>query len=213
VFFVRDHVNLPKIDIPGINLGFFAIPAQKDFQLQADYLQFLNPLLVVIFVPTFNILFKTLDPNVRIFTSTRKILAGFCLETFAVGLMATAGQLAASSGEKVSLAWYLAAFSSLTLGEILIYGTGLEMAYAYAPPRLKSFVAACFLVTSALANFLNMGLSRFYTGELHVDFATEGKLPPQMFFGLMTLLMIATTIAFFFVGRRFDRHNRAKSGV
>lgn len=208
VLFVRTHVNLPVFDIPAINLGLFSIAEHKNFELQADYFQFLNPLLVVIFVPTFNILFKTLDPKVRIFTSMRKMFVGFGLETLAVALMASAAQMAATSNSKVSIGWYLCAYTALTIGEILIYGTGLEMAYAYAPQGMKSFVSACFLVTSALANLANMVLSRFYSNSLHIDIAQEKMLPPQIFFGAMTVLMIVTTIAFFFAGRRFDRHAR-----
>lgn len=205
IFFVREHVNLPVVNIP--------LFGWENKQLQADQFQALNPFLVITFVPTFNILFKYFDPKVRIFTAMRKMLVGFSFIAVGVGLMAAAGQLAAATESKVSLAWYLIAFTFLTLGEILIYGTGLEMSYAYAPARMKSFVTACFLLTAALASFINSGLSHLYTSSLHLNFAEEKKLPPAMFFGLMTLLMIFTTIAFYFVGKRFDRHNESKAAV
>jgi len=52
---------------------------------------------------------------------------------------------------KLSILWPSIAYIVLTFGEVLLYGTTLELAYAGAPKSMKGFVTACFLVTSALA--------------------------------------------------------------
>jgi dipeptide/tripeptide permease len=105
---------------------------------------------------------------------------------------------------KVSVLWPAAALVVLTIGEILVYGTMLELAYSAAPKTMKGFVTACFLLTSALGNFLNMGWGRLYGGSLQ-DLATRGPLPPGQFFGVTALVVLAAAVAFVFVGRQFDR--------
>lgn len=200
ILFVRDHVNLPKLPI-------------IDWQIEADYLQWINPLLVVIFVPIFNGAFKRIDPHAQTITPIRKMLVGFVLTTAAVGLMTIAGNLATEIQQKVSLAWYVAAFSTLTVGEILIFGTGLEMAYAYAPPQIKSLITACFILTAGIANFVNTILAQYYTSSIVQTPEGIGRLPPGKFFGAMTVVMVLATFGFYFAGRNFDRHVRAKKAA
>jgi POT family proton-dependent oligopeptide transporter len=193
VFFARDYVNL---NVPW-----------SDKPVPPDQIQFLNPLFVVILVPLFNWLFKRIDPEIRFFKPTRKILIGFALTAAAAGLMSAAGFLAVGSGEKVSILWIASAYIVLTIGEVLLYATGLELAYAAAPKSLKGFVTACFLVTNTLANFINIFLSRLYGGSLTDPVEERGPLGPGQFFGMTALIALAATIAFVFVGRQFDRAN------
>ena len=51
--------------------------------------------------------------------------------------------------------WIVGAYILLTIGEVLVYGTMLDLSYAYAPARMKGFITACFLVTNALGNLIN----------------------------------------------------------
>jgi len=150
--------------------GALSIAASRSGQLQ-----FLNALFVILLVPTFNIAFGWLDPQVKIFTAMRKILAGFLFTAAAIGIMSLAGFLAqghAAQGDKMSdispvklsILWPSIAYIVLTFGEVLLYGTTLELAYAGAPKSMKGFVTACFLVTSALGNFINMVWNPQYGG-------------------------------------------------
>jgi POT family proton-dependent oligopeptide transporter len=191
VYFARDYVNrsVPWSDKP----------------VPPDQIQFLNPLFVVILVPLFTWLFKRIDPQLRIFRPTRKILMGFVLTAVAAGIMSAAGFLATGSDEKVSILWIASAYIILTVGEVLLYATALELAYAAAPKSMKGFVTACFLVTNTLANFINMFLAPLYGGSLTDKVEDRGPLGPGQFFGMTALIALAATIAFVFVGRQFDR--------
>src|SRR5262249_39539557 len=154
VAFIRDYVDLR---LP------FHVPFGGS-SIAPDQLQCLNALFVVLSIPVFSFLFRRLDPHVKIFTPMRKILAGFLLTAAAVGIMALAGFLTQGHTEevmqgtkrvevsmvKVSVWWPALAYIILTLGEVLLYGTMLELAYAAAPKSMKGFVTACFLTTSAL---------------------------------------------------------------
>lgn len=190
VFFVRDYVELR---VPGLSQP---VPPEQ--------LQFINPLCVLLMVPLLNGLFRWVDPQARVFTAIKKILIGFALGAGASGIMALAGLLADSSGAKVSILWPVVAYVVLTAGEVLLYGTGLELSYAIAPKNMKSFVTACFLLTVTLANFVNAGMAQLYGGSLVDPPQARGPLAPSAFFGLTTLIVIGASIAFFFVGRRFD---------
>ena len=53
--------------------------------------------------------------------------------------------------ERVTVWWQILAFFVLTIAEILISVTGLELAFVAAPPTMKSFVTACWLVTVGMA--------------------------------------------------------------
>jgi POT family proton-dependent oligopeptide transporter len=205
IAFTRDYVNL---QVPGLSKP-----------IAPDQLQFLNALFVIILVPTFNILFGILDPGVKIFTPMRKILAGFVLTAAAIGIMAVAGFLVQGhtgqvlDGEKwkdvatvkVSFWWPAMAYIVLTFGEVLLYGTMLELAYTAAPKSMKGFVTACFLVTNTLGNFINIIWTPYYGGSLTDAADKRGPLPPGEFFGYTAALVLVAALAFLFVGKRFER--------
>ncbi len=205
IYFVRDYINR----------NLFGM----DKPIEPDKFQWINPLLVLLLVPCFNWCFKRLDPHARVITPTRRILAGFILAAAsaavmsAVGFQAHAtedanGFLHVADADKLSCAWYFTAYSLLTMGEILLFGTALELAYAEAPKRMKSFVTACFLFTSAAANMINSGLCQLYGGSLEDAPDKRGPMSPGAFFAMTALIGLAATIAFVFVGRRFDRQKR-----
>jgi POT family proton-dependent oligopeptide transporter len=205
IAFTRDYVDL--------RLPFASMT------IAPDQLQFLNPLFVIILVPTFNFLFARLDPQVKVFTAMRKILAGFLLTAAAVGVMSLAGFLAEGhtaqvlqdgktveiATAKVSLFWPAAAYIVLTFGEVLLYGTMLELAYAAAPKSMKGFITACFLLTDTIGNFLNIPWTWMYGGSLANEAAKRGPLMPGPFFGITALVVVAAAVAFVFVGKQFER--------
>jgi dipeptide/tripeptide permease len=69
-------------------------------------------------------------------------------------------------GERHSLLWIIFAFIFLTIGEILISPVGLELAFVAAPKSMKSFVTACFLLTSSIASYANGLITPVYSLEV-----------------------------------------------
>jgi len=203
IAFTRDYVNL--------NTPF------RDKPIAPDQLQFLNALFVIILVPVFNTIFKHLDPDVKVFTSMRKILAGFVLTAAAIGIMSAAGYLVAGKAElvavggkmaesdKLSVLWPAMAYVVLTFGEVLLYGTMLDLSYAAAPKSMKGYVTACFLLTNTLANFLNILWTPLYGGSLPDPVAKRGPLPPGPFFGLTAAITLVAALVFIYVGKQFER--------
>jgi POT family proton-dependent oligopeptide transporter len=205
VAFNRDYVNL-KVPVIGATVS-------------PDQLQFLNALFVIILIPVFNFVFGRLDPEMKIFTRMRKVLAGFLLTAAAIGIMSLAGFLVQGHTEqvleggktvelstvKVSVFWPAMAYIVLTFGEVLLYGTMLELSYAAAPKSMKGFITACFLLTNTLGNLLNTRWMPLYGGSLTDDLAKRGSLMPGQFFGITALVVLAAGVAFIFIGKKFER--------
>jgi len=207
VAFIGDYVDL-NVQLPFVSKT-----------IAPDQLQFINALFVLILVPVFNFVFAYFDPKAVIVTPMRKVLAGFLLTAAAIGIMSTAGFLVEGhtatvleagksveiSTAKVSALWPVMAYIVLTFGEVLLYGTMLELAYTAAPKSMKGFVTACFLLTNTLGNFLNMAWTPLYGGALGDEAANRGPLLPGPFFGLTALAVLGAALAFVFIGKRFER--------
>jgi POT family proton-dependent oligopeptide transporter len=186
--FARDHLNLHW-------LGQEYAP---------DGFSFINSLAVITLAPLFGLLFRKIDPEVKVLRATRKILAGFLCQVAASGLMSVAGVLS-SGGERVSAWWLVISFVVLTVGEILVYGTGLELAYAAAPANMKGFITGCFLATDGIGNLVHAAFSHLYgTGSW--------QLSPAPFFALSASIVLLAAVAFYFIGKRFDQVPPAVSG-
>jgi len=181
VFFARDHLyrTLPSW------LG--------GFEMAPDQFQFINAALILVFVPLSQWFWPKVDPTGKRFPHTTKILFGFVITAVAPAIMAGA---AASAGTgKVSAIWIVAAYFFLTVGEVLVYGTGLDLSYAYAPASMKGFVTACFLLTIAGGNLINTQFAPLY----------ETTLSAVQFYIVDVFIVLVAAIAFYFVGRRFNR--------
>jgi len=213
VWFIRDYVRLPYI--PGGAL--FGWPKEAH-RIAPDQVQSLNPLFVLIFAPLFVWFFRKVDPNGRVFTAFNRMLLGFFAAALSSGLMFAAGALAASSptapqdfvipeAQKISVLWPAAAYITLTLAEVLIYGTGLELSYTAAPQSMKGFITGCFLATIGIADLVNDRVSQLYGGSLTDALDKRGPFSPAWFFASMMLIAIAAIVGFYFVGRRLERQS------
>ena len=100
-----------------------------------------------------------------------------------------------TAARKVSLWWEVLAFVTLTLAEVLISITGLELAFVVAPASMKSFVTALWLMTVAIANFfINAPVGRLYS-----------TMSPGDYHLMLTGLMVVVIIVFYFVALRFNQ--------
>jgi dipeptide/tripeptide permease len=208
VYFIEKYVS------PSLSLGFKTIE-----KVPADGYQFINSLCVLIFIPIFNFSFRVIDPNGTRIRPMHKMFAGFLVTACAWAAMAGAAAQA-SGGGKASGWWIVLAYVVLTIGEVLVYGTGLELSFAAAPANMKSFITACFLLTNAGGNLLYLQFSQLYNKSTAGDgedsaflrlakpilrsFKIENVTPFGFFIASM-VIMLTATFAFYFVGKRFNR--------
>jgi dipeptide/tripeptide permease len=127
--------------------------------------------------------------------------AAWILDTTLTG----GGKLVEVSTVKVSVLWPAMAYIVLTFGEVLLYGTMLDVSYAAAPKSMKGYVTACFLLANTLGNFLNYVWTPFYGGSLPDAVAKRGPLAPGSFFGLTAVITLIAALVFLYVGKQFER--------
>lgn len=97
--------------------------------------------------------------------------------------------------DRVSAWWQILSFFILTCAEILISVTGLELAFVAAPPSMKSFVTACWLVIVGLANLLiNAPVTRLYE-----------QMPPGEYFSMLAGMVGVVIVFFIPLAIRFNR--------
>ena len=97
--------------------------------------------------------------------------------------------------ERVTVWWQILAFLVITVAEILVSITGLELAFVAAPQSMKSFVTGLWLLTVGIANLaINAPITRLYT-----------KMPPYSYFAMLGGGMLAVTVIYVFIAARFNR--------
>ena len=115
-------------------------------------MQALNPVLVMLLLPFNNLvvypLLRRMGMNV---TSLRRMGTGLLFAALA-WVFAGGIQLYIDAGDSVSLAWQIAPYLLLTLGEVLVSATGLEFAYSQAPQRMKGVIMSFWMLSVSYGN-------------------------------------------------------------
>jgi solute carrier family 15 (oligopeptide transporter), member 1 len=118
---------------------------------------------------------------------------------------------------RVSILWQVLAFVVITVAEILISVTGLELAFTAAPQSMKGFVTSLWLVTVGMANLLiNKPVTQMYPGkELPAISFLNYKLfdlpaftkfnNAADYFLALTIAMLIVTAVFVLMAKRFNR--------
>lgn len=95
---------------------------------------------------------------------------------------------------RVSVWWMALAFLVITVAEVLISVTGLELAFVVAPKSMKGFITACWLLTVFIANaFINAPIADLYP-EMH----------PGDYFLMLAGAGVLVALVFIPVSRRFN---------
>ncbi len=221
IYFAKDYLDT-RFTTP------FEVFGKTEWRIPPESLASANPFLIICFVPLLNVLFGWLaKKNIRV-RPTDKMIAGFLLTAAACGIHAVAGTLATNpdgSVSRVPVVWQLGAYVVLTLAEVLISVTGLELAYSAAPKSMKSFITALWFVPIFVANLLSSQLAKTYPETAHmlpfqavigpvvgVDSAVVQGLRPwyhfpsvPAYFLFLTLLVLVVAGAFVLVAKRFNK--------
>lgn len=122
--------------------------------------QWLNPALVLLFIPLFN---RVIYPAFERFwplTPLRRISIGLFL-TVPAFLVPAWLEARLDAGESVNIVWQLGAYILLTAAEILVSITALEFSYTQAPKRMKSLVMGAFLMSVSIGNLFTAAVNYF----------------------------------------------------
>jgi len=122
--------------------------------------QWLNPALVLLFIPLFNRVVYPAFDRFWPLTPLRKISMGLFLTVFAFVVPAWV-EARLDAGESVNITWQLGGYILITAAEILVSITALEFSYTQAPKKMKSLVMGAFLMSVSIGNFFTAGVNYF----------------------------------------------------
>ena len=122
--------------------------------------QWLNPALVLLFIPLFNRVVYPAFDRFWPLTPLRKISLGLFL-TVPAFLLPAWLEARLDAGEGVNIIWQLGGYILMTAAEILVSITALEFSYTQAPRRMKSVVMGAFLMSVSLGNLFTAGVNFF----------------------------------------------------
>ncbi|MDY3555155.1 MFS transporter [Gemmata sp. JC717] len=97
--------------------------------------------------------------------------------------------------ERVTVWWQVFAYLIITVAEILISVTGLELAFVAAPKTMKSFVTGCWLAVVGLANLvINAPITQLYQ-----------YMTPSAYFAMLGGAMVVVIVVFIPIAAQFNR--------
>jgi dipeptide/tripeptide permease len=125
--------------------------------LQPEQLNIVNPVEIMAFIPLFDRwIYPAMEARGWNIAPLRRMSWGMVLAAaafFVSGLVESAIESREENDlDKLSVFWQLPQITLLAVGEIFLSITGLEFAYASSPPRLKAFIMALFLLSTAVGN-------------------------------------------------------------
>ncbi|MFW2386895.1 MAG: POT family MFS transporter [Polyangiales bacterium] len=122
--------------------------------------QWLNPALVLLFIPLFNRVVYPFFDQFWPLTPLRKIAIGMFL-TVPAFLLPAWLEARLDAGETVNIAWQFGCYVLMTAAEILISITALEFSYTQAPKKMKSVVMGAFFASVAAGNLFAAAVNFF----------------------------------------------------
>ena len=164
-------------------LGFEWLPSQ---------IQAINPIMILIFAPSFTYFIYPRINQYFELTPLKKINIGLFLTVpsfLIIGYLQTQIDL----GYNPSIAWQILAYAILTAAEVLISITCLEFSYTQAPNNIKSLIMGFFMLSIAVGNTFTMFINSNVTN------INDGA----PFFFFFAKIMLLTALLFMFVVKFF----------
>lgn len=181
-------------DQMGSSLVYFAKEYIDLHGMPSDWYQWINPILVIFFSPLFVLMWQGMTKKGFDFTHTKKMTVGFILAFLCTLILVVAGFSTDGNGAKISIIWLIIVYIFLTLAELCISVSGLELAYAKAPDAVKSRITGIWLVFVAVGNIMGALVGSLYN-----------KLTPSGYFSIFAVVILAACLGFHFTSRRFEQ--------
>ncbi len=156
-----------------------------------------NPLLILVFIPTFSyVIYPAINKVFRL-TPLRKIGIGLFLAATPFIINAFIEKRIVAGGTP-SIGWLILAYVLLTAAEVMVSITCLEFSYTQSPKKMKSFIMAVF--------FLSISLGNAFTAVVNAIIVNEdgtSKLAGPSYFWFFTIVMLVTAVIFIFVAKGY----------
>ncbi|WP_036135887.1 oligopeptide:H+ symporter [Luteimonas mephitis] len=175
-------------------------------------MQALNPLLVMLLIPFNNlVLFPALRRMGMEITSLRRMGAGIAFSGLA-WIVAGMIQLAIDGGDAVSIAWQIAPYALLTLGEVLVSATGLEFAYSQAPPSMKGAIMSFWMLSVSYGNLWVLITNAAVRNEaVTTQIAGTGMTENAFLMFFFAVFALLTALVFALYARRYPMQDNYRA--
>lgn len=197
------QANTMSTQVSLLGWTFDVIPAQ---------MQALNPLLVMLLIPINNIALFPLMRKMGIEpTPLRRMTAGIALSA-AAWIVVGNLQVALDAGDAVSIAWQIAPYALLTLGEVLVSATGLEFAYSQAPASMKGVIMALWYLAVTVGNLWVLIVNASVKNAsviAYIEGSGVGVMAFQMYFFAAFALLSAAVFGWYATRYRMVDHYRS----
>lgn len=186
--------------------------------IQPDQMPTLNPLLLMILIPVFNIWIYPFLRNLGLSLAPvqQRMVWGMILTALS---FVSAGFVQLKIDENdgdITVLWQFPQYILLTSGEILVSITGLEFSYSQAPEQLKAVVMAGWLLTTAFGNAFVLAIVQI-EGLVFPHGRDEDSPKPEhlqmLEFFFFASLMLLFTIVFAFVNRNYSYNSPQPVGI
>ncbi len=160
------------------------------FEILPSQVGGINPILVMILIPLFTyVIYPFVTKRLKV-SQMGKVSVGFFIACISFFLM-TWVQYQLDKGISMSIGWQLLAFTIITVAEVMIYQTCLELSYTEAPKTMKSLVMSFLMLSIAFGNIITTGVNYF----ILKDDGTS-KLEGGDYFLFFSVLMLVSAILF-----------------
>lgn len=157
----------------------------------------INPILVMLLIPVFTWGIYPLVGKVVKVTPMRKIGTGFFI-TAGAFLLVTWMQMQLDHGVSISIGWQLLAYFIITIAEVMVYQTALELSYTQAPNSMKSFIMAILMLGISFGNAITAAVNAFIRND---DGSTI--LEGSDYFLFFFAMMFGMSVLFIFYAMRY----------
>jgi proton-dependent oligopeptide transporter, POT family len=172
------------------------------YQWEASQVQVFNPVLILVMIPLFSyVIYPAIDKVYKL-TPLRKMAIGLFIAVFSF-LITGWVEMEITAGRTPSLSWHALAYVVMTAAEIMVSITSLEFSYTQAPPKLKSFVMALYLMSVSAGNLFTSLINAFNMREDETRYLEGADY--YWFFALLMFIAacLFTVVAKFYRGRTY----------
>jgi POT family proton-dependent oligopeptide transporter len=164
-----------------------------NFKDDASLTLSINPFLVIVLTPLLVGFWAVLRKAGLYVSTPRKMLLGMLLTAGCFGVMALAAeQLGGDDKARVTIAWLLAGYVLVTIGELCLSPMGLSVVSKLAPQRHAGLFMGGWFVATALGTYLSGFLGMFWKNPL---------APTDYFLMLCGTSLFAAVLLFLLLGR------------
>jgi len=162
--------------------------------LKIDQVQVINPALILILVPIFEvIIYPTLAKRNILVKPLERMSIGMFLTAFSFLISGMLELMIQANPDKpLHVKWQVPQYILLTTAEIMVSITGMGFAYNHASPSMKTIILACWYLTLAFGNMLTT-----------IVFAIEESENRATGFFLFSGIMLLSSFIFSFLSWRY----------